>query len=393
MAERLFNIGYVGAIVEVTPGVPLTPTDYFQVYDVGLSTQRNFEQLDPAAGNVYSTQQVTAGLRDHTGDLTLIAEPNTAEKLFNMMLAVSSKTGSDPYTSTATLSANPPKTYTLDVSSGNIVHRYWGCQVAKISPEISKNEVRLKPTISALGAFHGREVASIAGTSPYVFTLKTDYDPSPATGVVVGDVMTLYLAAGTTINFTVSAVTATTISTTTNVSTGAAGDFVYLRPATPSFNMLPPLLWSNTQFCFGATASAALAATQTRVEPGSKWEINYDFKDNKGEHRSGGQDPAALLRKPAKAMLTVKKYFDTPQDIEAFNNMSKSACVVRHFVYSSNKTYELRMTFYNLTTDSPIPKYKAGEINYSEIKYIAAHSVSDGKAFDFTIINANATLS
>lgn len=392
MAETLFNLGYVGFAVEPTPGVAAIPTDYGQAYDSSLTTARNFEQLAPAAGNVYGTQQVVAGLRDHTGDMTLIFEPNTAEKVVNMMLLVSAKTGSDPYTSTGTLSPATPKTYTIDVSSGTHVQRYFGCQVSKLSPEFGSNEVKLKPTISAIGSFNGREIASIAGTTPYVITLKTDYDPAPATGIVVGDIMQVQQAAGTTINFTVSAVTATTISTTTNVAAAAAADFVYIRPASPSFAMLPPILWSNTQFCFGATASAALAATQTQVDPSSKWELTYDFKDNKGEHRSGSQDPATLLRKPAMASLTIKKAFFKSDDVEKYNNMAKTACVVRHFVYFNSKVYEFRVTLNNLTTDSPLPKYKAGEINYSEIKYIAKQDTGDGQAFSVTMINSNVAL-
>ena len=392
MAETLSNKGYVGAAVETTAGTAVTPTDYLESYDVSITTNRNLQELEPVAGNVYGTQAVVAGLRDHTGDMILIFEPNTADKLFAMMLKAGSRTGADPYTQPYTLDPAAPKSYTFDISSGNIVQRYMGCQVSKLTFEANGNELRIKPTISALGSFQGREIASIAGTSPYVFTLKTDYDPAPATGVVVGDIMTLYEASGSIINFTVSAVTSTTISTTTNVAAGASGGFVYLRAATQSFNMLPPVLWSNTEFRFGSTASAALSAAQTRVEPGSNWEITYDFKDAKGEHRSGGQDPAVLLRKPAKVALNIKKYFDDPKDVIAYNNLAKSACVVRHFVYSGGKTYEIRVTFNNLTTNDPTPKYKAGEINFSDIKYIPKFDTSDGAAFGVTVISANATL-
>src|SRR5439155_14879384 len=112
----------------------------------------------------------------------------------------------------------------------------------------------------------------------------------------------------------------------------------------------------------------------------------YDFKDPKGEHRSGNQDPAVLLRKPADASLTIKKYWDGPSDVEAYNNMSKSACVIRHLVYSGANTYEVRVTFNNLTTDDPTPQYKSGEINFSEIKYIAKLDTSDNAAFSVTFI-------
>lgn len=396
MSERLFNIGYIGLAVEVTPGVALTPTDYMQAYDTNLKTDRALQELDPAAGNVYSTQQVVAGLRSHMGDATLIFEPNTAEKLVAMLLSISGKSGSDPYTSTGTISSsNPPgKTYTIDQSDGVMVQRYYGCQISKLAPEVNSNEIRIKPSFSALGSFTAREIASTpTGTGPYTIVLKTDYDPAPTTGLVASDIMTLKKGDGTTINFTAaSVVDGVSITTTTDVTTASAGAMIYLRPATPSFNMLPPVLWSNTQFCFGSSASAALSAAQTRVDPGSIWEVDFDFKDNKGEHRSGGQDPATLLRKPAKVSLTIKKYWDGPDDIKAYNNLAKSACVVRHFVYSGGKTYEFRVVFNNLTTNDPLPDYKSGEINYSEIKYIPKHDTSDGQAFSIVVLNANSSL-
>jgi hypothetical protein len=397
MAEKLFNVGYVGAVQEVTPGTPLTPTDFFQVYDFGVTTNRNLEQLAPAAGNVFSTQNVVAGLRDHMGEMTAIFEPNTFEKLAAMMLTQSSRSGGGPYTGVYALTSNNPvgKTYTLEVSDGNQAIRYYGCQVEKLAPAFSNNEVQIKPTISALGTFNGREVASYASGTPNVITLKTDYDPAPTTGLVVGDNIQYVQANGTITNLVVSVLTGTTVSCTPNTTTitgAAAGDFIRLKALTPSFTMLPPVLWSNMQVCFGATASAALSAAQTRVDQGSTWEINYPFKDNKGEHRSGGQDPATLLRKPATATLTIKKYFDTQADLQAYNNLSKSACVIRHYVYSGGTTYEVRVTFNNLTTNDPTPKWKAGEINYSEIKYIAKYDTSDAAAVGITILNSNATL-
>lgn len=389
--ETLFNKGYVAGVVEATPGVALTPTDYFQVYDINLKTNRNFGKLAPAAGNLYGTQMVVPGMRDHTGDGTFVFEPNTAEKLGNMLLSVAAKTGSGPYTSVGTLGTS--KTYTLDIYDGSAtVQRYFGCQVEKLSTSVSENEIQVKPTISALGSFAGRVATGVSGSSPYVIALDTTYDPAPATGIVVADKM-LYIAAnGTTTAFTVSAVTSTSISTTTSL-TFAAGDTVALAPQTPSFNLLPqPVLWTNTQFCFGATASAALSATQTRVEPGSTWEISFPFKDNKGEHRSGAQDPATILRKPADVSLTIKKFWLGTADVANFNSMTKSACVVRHYCYSAGTTYEVRVTLNNLTTDDPIPSYKAGEINYSEIKYVPKYDTGDGQAFAMSFINSNSTL-
>jgi hypothetical protein len=396
IAERLFNIGYVGFGVETTPGTAVKPTDFGQAYDFGIKTMRNFEELAPAAGNVYSTQTVIPGLRSHVGDATFVFEPNTAEKLVAAMLAQSSRTGAGPYTSIYVPAAGNPvgKTYTIEVSDGVTAQRYTGCQVSKLVGAFSNNEVQLKPSISALGSFNARAITSVVGTTPYVINLDTtSYDPNPALGVVVGDIMTLFqVAASTTISFTVSAVSGTSISTTTNVGAGVAGDIVRLAALTPAFTMLPPVLWSNTQFCFGATAAAALSATQVRVDQGSTWELNFDFKDANGEHRSGDQDPATLLRKPAKANLTIKQYFRNDTEIANYNQLNKTACVVRHYVYSGANTYEFRLTLNHIKTNDPLPMYKAGEINYSTIKYIAQYDTTDGQAFAVTVINNNVAL-
>lgn len=398
MAERLFNPGYVGFAVETVPGTPLAPTDFGQAYDFGIDLNRNLQGLEPAAGNTYGVQTVVAGLRDHKGDATFIFEPNTAEKLVAMMLAQTSRTGAGPYTGVYGFSAaNPPgKTYTVDVSDGVQVIRHYGVQVSKLSPKVNGNEIQITPSFSALGTFDGREVASYSSGSPNTIVLKTDYDPSPTTGLVTGDVLQYVQPSGVTTNLTVVAVTNATTFTcspnTTTITGAAAGDWIRLRALTPAFNLLPPVLWSNTQFCFGATAAAALAASQTRVEPGSMWEFEFPFKDDKGEHRSGGQDPAALLRKPGKASLTIRKYFDTQADMLAYNNLAKSACVIRHFVFSGATTYEFRITLNHLKTQSPIPKWKAGEVNYSEIKYVSQMDSADGQAASITVIGSNATL-
>lgn len=397
MSERLFNPGGVGLAVESVPGTALTPTDFMQAYDFGMNTDRQFNELDPAAGNVYGTQQVVAGMRKHTGDATFIFEPNTVEKLVAMMLNQTSRTGSGPYTGVYGVSANNPpgKTYTMDVFDGIQEIRYYGVEVSKLTIEKQNNELRIKPTFGARGTFNGREVASYTSGTPNVIVLKTDYDPAPTTGLTAGDVIQYVQANGTITNLTISVVTnGTTFSATPNsttISGAAAGDWVRLKALTPSFNMLTPILWSNTHMKFGATASAALSATETRVDEIS-YEIEFPFNTDGGEERSGGQDPATFLRKPGKVTLKVKKFFDTQSDMLYFNSIAKSAAVVEHDVVSGGNTYKFLLTLNHIIPKSPIPKWKSGEINYSELEYICQFDQSDGQAFSITTINANATL-
>lgn len=301
--------------------------------------------------------------------------------------SAASNTGNTwPFTLSA---ATNPKSYTIDLSSGNIVMRYFGVEASKIVPTWNNNELQLKVSVSALGSFQGREMASAAAA---IVTLKTDYDPAPTTGLVAGDLVRQWIATtGVTVDFTVVSVTATTV-TLNSSPTVVSGDMLYLRPATVALTNLPSFLFSNTQFCFGSTAAAALAATQTRIESGSTWEVDHNFNNDSGEARSGAQDPAALVRTTGNAALTVKKFFDTPADIEAYNNLAKSACVIRHFSFSGGNTYELRVTLNNLTTDDPAPQMKSKEIEYSNIKYHPGYDQSDAQGMSLLVISGLASI-
>lgn len=400
MSERLFNPGGVGLAVETVPGTPLTPTDFMQAYDFSVAPDWQQQELDPAAGNAYGTQQVVQGLRKHGGDGTFIFEPNTVEKLVAMMLNQTSRTGAGPYTGTYGISAtNPPgKTYTIDVFDGVQGIRHFGCEVSKLSAEKQGNEWRIKPSFGARGTFDGREVSSYTSGSPNVITLKTDYDPNPTTGLVIGDNIQYVQANGTITNLVVSLLTGTTVSTTPNsttISGAASGDWIRLKAPTPSFTMLTPSLWSNSIVGFGTTASVAATnatvANQTRLDDFS-WEIEFPFNDEAGEHRSGGNDPSVFLRKPGKVTFKAKKYFDTQGDLLNFNSLAKSAAVIRHIVYSGATTYEFKLTLNHMITKSPVPKWKSGEINYAELEFICQFDSGDGQAFSVITVNANATL-
>lgn len=389
MAERLANLGYLALIKEVTKGTPLSPTDFVPLYKEGINTNLNLVEDNPIAGNKFVRYQVLQGQRSHKGDITVMAEPNTIGRLMDMILTKGTTTGAGPYTHPFTLStAADPKSYTIDVSTGNVVARYWGVEASKCAIAWDKNEMRIVLSLSALGSFQGRQIATVAGSGPYTVTLDTTYDPAPNTGLVIGDLIRFRAANGTTVDATVATLVGTTqFTTATNPTPAAAGDMVYLRPATTTFNNLTPFLWSNTQFKFGATAAAAAAAAQTRVEQGSGWTLTHKFESDDGAMRSGGLDPAALVRTQGDIDLKIKKFFDTPTDIQNFNQLNKTACVVSHFSGATNQ-YELRLTYNHLKTDGKVvPDIESGNIAYSEIDYKPQYDTTDGQGFDIKVLN------
>lgn len=390
--ERLSNLGYFGLIKEATPGTPLTPTDFVPVYSETLTTDGNLQDLDPAFGNKFKTYLTVAGQRSHKGDVTVLFEPNTAARLFDMLITKGSSTGTNPTTHPFTLSTTTPASYTVEVSLGNIVKRVWGVQSDSIDMSANTNEIQAKVSITGLGSFDAREITSQSGSGPYTITLADPngvYDGNPTKGLVVGDLIRFYkFSTGATIDATVaSVVNGTQFTTATNPTGIAAGDAVHLRPATPIFNNLQPFLWSKTKFQFGATAAAALSATHTPVESGSTWTVTHSFKSDKGELRSGSHDPASLARTTGDIDLTIKKITDTPEDTIAFKNLNKSACVVRHFSGPTNQ-YELRITYNQLVTDEPLGQLKSGDLVYSTLKYHTNYNQTDGQAFDVKVLNA-----
>ena len=398
MAERVGNLGYAAFSTETNPGTPsVTPSVFTLLDNETMTTMYNLEDQTPIAGMPIETFQVLPGLRSHKGDIEIVAEPNTALEVVDALLTRGTSSGAGPYTWPFTLpaSASPlPKSKTLDISTGNVVKRFVGVQASKITPVIKKNQINLKVSLSALGSFQGAVLAAApTGTGPYTVAFDTTYDTNPTSKLVVGDLIRFYHSTGTVIDAVIaSIVDASHITTTTNVTTMAQGDIMYLRPASPSFSLLTPFLWSNTQFCFGTTAAAALSAAQTRLEPGSTWEVDYSFESDDGSQRSGSADPASLIRMTGKSALNIKKFFDTPEDVINFNQQNKTACVVRHYAYSGGQTYELRVTLNNMKTEDPLPKIKSKGVNYSDIKYHTQYDQADGQEFDIKVIAGSSTI-
>lgn len=291
--------------------------------------------------------------------------------------------------------ANPTKSYTIDIPVGQgLVKRFWGCMADGIAPSVSKNQIMLKGTVSALGSFQGRKLAGTpTGSNPYTVPLDTTYTQNPTLGLSTGDLIAFYDASNNIVNATVATVVdATHITTSTNVTGFGVNDFVYLRQATPTLSDLPAFLWSNLQFCPGATAAAALTASQTRLESGTAWNLNWPFESKDGSQRSGNADPASLVRLTAQPTFTAKKFFGSPQDIEDFNQLNKNAWQIRHFAYSGSSIYELRITFNHVKTDSPVPSVSAKKVNYSNLKFIPQYDTSDGQGLSVTLINSLNTI-
>jgi hypothetical protein len=261
--ERLANLGYAALKKEVTRAVPVTPNVFVPLYKETLMTDMHLDEDNPIMGVRSFPYNDFVGMRSHDGQITVLAEPNTAEFFLDMMLTAGSITGAGPYTHPFT--EGLANSYTLDLAKGQVVHRYWGVEAEMIEPTFDKDKMQFNIDVSARGSFLSRKIASVTTTS---ITFDTTYDPSPTTGLVIGDLVRCMSATtpSTTADFTVSSITnGTTVVVNSTAAAYIAGDYFFLRPQTPSYTILSPFLWGRTQFQFGATAAELCTNLRIKV--------------------------------------------------------------------------------------------------------------------------------
>lgn len=392
--EQNAAVGYAAIKKESVVGTPVIPTVYVPYYKQNIMTDIHLMEDSPVYGNRFKRLQHLKGSRSHGGQLTTMAEPDTAGYLLDMLLNKSATSGSDPYTHTFGLSNTTlPNSYTLDISLGSQVARFWGVQASNINIAWEDEKMQFELDVSGLGSFYGREIASI---STNVITLKTEYDDAPTTGLVATDLVQIQKADGTVVNTTVSSITATTVTVASGGSGVAAGDMLVLRPATPSFSNKRPFLWGLTRFFFDDTLAAAVTASgtasnQTRLEPGTELSLAWEFEDDEGSKRSGGFDPASLIRTVGDYKLKVKQFFYKATEIKRWNAISKRAMVMRSYSGSTNQ-YELQVHLNNMNLLTAPPESESNATIYSEQEFGGNYDTTDGKAMEAKVINSVATI-
>lgn len=381
--ERNASAGYIAIKKQTDATTAVTPDKYTPYYKQSMATNINMVEDTPVYGSKFKFYQALQGLRSHGGSVTVMAEPDTAAYWFDMLLTRSGTSGSNPYTHVYGLSGTTdPNFYTMDISLVSQVVRFIGVGASKITPVFQDDEMQFEIELSAIGSFYGREIASV---STNTLTLKTSYDPSPTTGLVVNDLVQIQKADGSVVNTTVSSLTSTTVTVASAGSGVADGDMLVLRPATPSLSLKTPFLWPRTEFRFGADASAALSATQTRLDRGTEISIEHMFEDNEGSARSGGFDPASLVRTVGSYSFKIKKFFDKAGTIKEWNALTKRACVMRSF---SETGYEFRVTMNNIKAKTNDMPTESESVIYHEVEYAALYDGGDGQGMSVTIIDS-----
>lgn len=396
MAERNASTGYMALGKQTNQTTAVTPAIYVPYYKQNLMTDTNLNEDTPIIGNRFKTLQSLQGTRKHKGTITAQAEVNTLAYWCDMLLSKSSTTGAGPYTHVFGLSNNTdPNSYTVDICEGVQVVRYIGVQASKMTPTLNNETWQLEMAVSAISTFYGREIASVSTTT---LTLKTEYDATPTTGLVASDLVRVIKAdgSGSPLDTTVSSVTATTVVLAASAAAFSAGDMIVLRPATPTYTLQLPLIWGKTQLFFAADAATALTnsatvSNQTRVEKGTSLSINFPFEKDDGSDRSGGFDPASLIRTVGDSDFKMKRFFDSSEEIKYWLANTKRALLIRMYAGTTNQ-YEFRITMNNLRGKPSGVPTETGGVIYQEIDYASTYDQTDGQGMLLTVIDATATV-
>lgn len=385
--ERLADTGYCLLKKETTKATAVTPNIGMALMEESLAEELNLDESDPIIGQKGMRHKNYMGLRTYRGQLRFLLEPNTFAYVADMLLTRLSTTGSGPYTHLYGLSNTVnPNSYTVDLLRGQVVYRFFGLEARQAAESFNKNKAEVAVDVTARGCFSGVKIASVAAN---VLTLDTTYNPNPTAGLVAADVIRLHLAGGTTVDTTVTSFTATTV-TVGSAGAVAAGDTLALRAQTPTLSILDPVMWARSEYRFGATASAALSAAHTPIEPGSgNWTIKHLMADDGGQMRSGSFDPASLVRTNGDVEIRTTQFFDSPSTEATFLGMVKNALVVRHFVGS---TYEVRLTINNAKATAKPNALKNSQIIYDAFTWRPEYDDTDAQMFSLTVINNIATI-
>lgn len=381
--EHLSNFGYAMLGKQTNPTTPVIPASGLPLYSESITTNLNPDEDTRIAGHKMARHSLIMGQRSHTGDITFLAEPNTAGLVADMLLTKGSTSGSNPYTHPFTLDGSKnPNYYTLDIAKGDMVFRYWGVVARNLSIAFDANKGVFTAGVSAMGVFSSADISSVATNT---LTLNSTCNAQPAKGLVVGDLVRITKAAGGTVDTTVSNITDTTV-TVASATGVTSGDVLTLRKQTYADSLLFPVLWAKTEYRFGATPTDALSATHTPIEADSgTWNILHSLNTEGGEMRSGSFGPAGFARTTGDVEITTRHFFDDVEEERDFQQLKGQAMVIRHFVGSN---YEIRLTIDNVVVAEKSQPLDAGQIIYAEKVWRAQFNESTDQGFDLRVINS-----
>lgn len=385
------NIGYLGMKKEAGKGNPLQPDFFVPLYSEDVVINVNLDDDNPIVGIREARYQSFLGQEDYMGTIKVLAEPKTLPHFLNMLLKQDTEGGDAAAGFIHTfILGDSVKSYTIEFLKGNIPFRFFGVEARSIVPAFEENKMVLEIAISALGCFSTRKILSASDTTVILDDVAR---PNPTKGLTTSDSLRLYdVTSESYEDVTIDTIDADgkTLTVSSISGTYGATDLCWLKPLSPSLNIDTPFSWARTQFQFAANATDALAASQTRLEKGSNWNLIHALEEDAGAKRSGKITPDALVRTQGDLEITLKKFFWDGSEQNRFLQHLSQALVIRHFSSAHSGTdgneSELRITVEEFHIRENTVPLVTGEIIYNNLVLVPKYKTN--KMFTITVVNS-----
>jgi hypothetical protein len=321
----LSDKSYLALKVEATEGTAVKPDVFIPLVSESIESDLKHEADRRFKGRDWKSDDLNRGGRTHKGDLVLFGDPDNLGHCLNMCMKKGTTTvGAGFYTHPFTPEAS--KSYTIEIGKGLYAQRYYGVKGNSIKLDFVDGRMQVTLNVSAMGQVSVGTLADAHAGATTSILLKTDYDLTPYTGLVVGDVLNV----GTT-TITISGFTAPNqINFLSTAITASIGDRVSLALQTPSWGTLrEPLFLGNTLVGFGATETLATTASATKATATPCYELSINKLQNVLDAPSSGSiDPLKIIAQTQEGALTISQMFESETQHQSWLDRIKQAITI-----------------------------------------------------------------
>ena len=329
----LADKSYLAVKVEANEGQAVRPDKFIPLVSENIATNPNYTTDRRFMGLDWKSDDLLKGGRSHEGDLVIYADPDNLGHFLNMILKKGTTTGdiTDGYIHPFTV--GNPKTYTIEIGKGTYAQRYFGVKGDRLRFEFVDGKLQATLSIKAMGQFSvGALAVALTGVGMTSLKLNQEYDLSPTSGLVVGDIIQVKQDDGTYVDLTISTITdgqSVTFASTT--ITAAIGNPVRLKLQVPSFTTLQePLFQGNALVGVGANESAATTAAGSKATATAMYEFVLEKINNLLDApATGSMDPIKLLPQVREGTLTISQLFENEtQHLDWLNRVKQAITLI-----------------------------------------------------------------
>lgn len=385
--------GYLAIGVQAEQGTAVVPDVFVPLLEESITSDPNNKRVEQVVGINWKSNLILQGDRTTSGGIKIMADPDNIGHFLNMTMLKGSTTGdSDGYTHPFTV-GSATDYYTIEVLRGNYVHRFIDCQINKLALSFDEGKMVVDADITAKAKFnYGTLKTALTGAGMTEVVFDEEFDPEPCNGLVAGDVIQTWVS-GVATDITVATVAEDkkSITCAETTVTASAGDLITLKQQDASYETLQrPFRFGQMLVGIGddetaATSAAGSYSTATAVD-----ELSFEFDNGIQEHHSSGDnDPLILLGMPD-ANLTIKKLFETAEDVQQWDDVAKKAAtiIITGDEIGDGGTYSsLTIKLHNIKPTKVDNKVQVGEYIYDESEFNVEYDDTDEEAVEVFLVN------